>query len=164
MEESVAQVSRYLDRIEAPQSCPKNGLLLLAFSRSLRRRAVKFRRLEFAGGAVDLSNLAVDSGWSRQTEARLELEHIVRNLSEMNVTVLALRHAGYNWGEIARRLGTTVTRIRNGFWREVKDLRKKLRNNTEKQVGPLGHPGGLGRVGRAPTNEVTERIVSRRSA
>jgi hypothetical protein len=30
MEDSVARVSRYLGRIEAPKSSPKNGLLLLA--------------------------------------------------------------------------------------------------------------------------------------
>lgn len=143
MEESVAQVSRYLDRIEAPQSCPKNGLLLLAFSRLLRRRAVKSRRLEFAGGAVDLSNLLVDSGWSRQMDARLELEKIVRNLSEMNGMVLTLRHAGYNWEEVSERLGTSVTGIRNSFWREVKDLRKKLRNDNDMEKRCHGQPSAL---------------------
>ena len=60
MEDSVARVSRYLDRIGAPSSSPKNGLLLLAFSRALRRLAAKSRRLEPAGGAVELSSRAVD--------------------------------------------------------------------------------------------------------
>lgn len=133
MEDSVAQVSRYLDRIEAPKSSPKNGLLLLAFSRSLRRLAARSRRLQFAGGAVDLSSLVRDSAWSRQMDVRLELESIVRKLSETNGAVLALRRAGYNWEEIAQRFGTSVTGIRNGFWREVKDLRKKLRNDMEKR-------------------------------
>lgn len=138
MEESVAQVSRYLDRIEAPKSCPKNGLLLLAFSRSLRRRAARSRRLEFAGGAVDLSNLIADSGWSRQIDARLELENIVRNLSETNRTVLALRHAGYNWKEVAQQCGTSVTGIRNSYWREVRDLRQKLQPD-QKQKNTIHH-------------------------
>lgn len=141
MEESVAQVSRYLDHIEAPQSCPKNGLLLLAFSRSLRRVATRSKRLQFAGGAVDLSSLVVDSGWSRQMDARLELEKIVRNLSETNGMVLTLRHAGYNWEEVAQRLGTSVSGIRNSFWREVKDLRKRLRNDIEKRCH--GQPSAL---------------------
>jgi len=141
MEESVAQVSRYLDHIEAPQSCPKNGLLLLAFSRSLRRVATRSKRLQFAGGAVDLSSLVVDSGWSRQMDARLELEKIVRNLSETNGMVLTLRHAGYNWEEVAQRLGTSVSGIRNSFWREVKDLRKRLRNDMEKRCH--GQPSAL---------------------
>ena len=60
MEDSVARVSRYLDRIGAPSSSPKNGLLLLAFSRALRRLAAKSRRLEPAGGALELSSRAVD--------------------------------------------------------------------------------------------------------
>ena len=149
MEESVAQVSRYLDRIEAPASCPKNGLVLLAFSRSLRRLAVKSRRLEFAGGAVDLSNLVVDSDWSRQMDLRLELENIVRKLSETNGTVLALRHAGYNWEEVAQRLGTSVTGIRNSFWREVRELRRKLqldKNRRIRSTSVLAENSGLSTI------------------
>jgi DNA-directed RNA polymerase specialized sigma24 family protein len=127
MEESIAQVSRYLDRIGAPSSSPKNGLLLLAFSRALRRLAAKSCRLEPAGGAVELSSRVVDHNWSRQVDARLDLENIVRKLSERNTTVLALRVAGYNWEEVAQLLGTSVAAVRNGFWREVRDVRRKLR-------------------------------------
>ena len=127
MEDSVAQVSRYLDRIGAPKSSPKNGLLLLAFSRALRRLVAKSSRLQLAGGAVELSSLVVDHGWIRQVNAQLELENIVRKLSERNGTVLALRCAGYNWEEVAQKFGTSVTRIRNGFWREVREVRHKLR-------------------------------------
>jgi DNA-directed RNA polymerase specialized sigma24 family protein len=123
MEDSVAQVSRYLDRIGAPLSSPKNGLLLLAFSRTLRRVARKSNRLEPAGGAVELSSRAVDHGWSRQVDARLDLENIVRKLSERSSAVLALRGAGYNWEEVAQLLGTSVASVRNSFWREV---RRKL--------------------------------------
>jgi DNA-directed RNA polymerase specialized sigma24 family protein len=161
MEDSVAQVSRYLDRIGAPKSSPKNGLLLLAFSRALRRLVAKSRRLQLAGGAVELSSLVVDHGWIRQANAQLELENIVRKLNERNGTVLALRCAGYNWEEVAQKFGTSVTRIRNGFWREVKDLRKKLRDNTEKQrYGGPCHPGGLVPSVGTSTNEVIERTVS----
>ena len=52
MEGVVAQVSRYLDRIDAPQSSRKNGLLLLAYSRALRRLAAKSSRLEPVGGRL----------------------------------------------------------------------------------------------------------------
>lgn len=126
MESSVAQVSRYLDRIGAPLSSRKNGLLLLAFSRALRRLATKSSRLEPAGGAVELSSRVVDHGWSRQVNARLDLENIVRKLSERNSTVLALRSAGYEWKEIAQLLGTSVAAVRNSFWREVKGVRRTL--------------------------------------
>ena len=126
MEDSVAQVSRYLDRIGAPLASPKNGLLLLAFSRALRRLATKARRLEAAGGAVELWSRAVDQVWTRQVDARLDLENIVRKLSERNSVVLALRSAGYTWEEVARALGTSVARVRNGFWREVRDVTRKF--------------------------------------
>jgi DNA-directed RNA polymerase specialized sigma24 family protein len=126
MEDSVTQVSRYLDRIGAPLSSPKNGLLLLAFSRALRRLAAKSRRLEPAGGAAELSSRVVDNAWSRQVDARLELENIVRRLSEINSTVLALRGAGYNWDEVAQLLGISVATARNSFWREIRDVKRKL--------------------------------------
>jgi DNA-directed RNA polymerase specialized sigma24 family protein len=138
MEDSVAQVSRYLDRIRAPSSSPKNGLVLVAFSRALRRLAAKSRRLELAGGAVEPSSRAVDQVWSRQVEARLDLENIVRKLSERNSTILAFRAAGYNWEEIARSLGTSVAKVRNGFWREVRDVRRKIQAD-EKQRHPIDH-------------------------
>jgi DNA-directed RNA polymerase specialized sigma24 family protein len=127
MEDSVAQVSRYLDRIGAPSPSPKNGLLLLAFSRSLRRLAAKSRRFELAGGAVELSSRMVDRDWARQVIARLDLENIVRRLSERNSTVLSLRAAGHNWEEVAQLLGTSVAAVRNSFWREVREVRQKLR-------------------------------------
>jgi predicted transcriptional regulator len=120
METTVAQVSRYLDRIGAPWSPRKNGLLMLAFSRALQRYAAKSSRLEPIGGASELSCRAIDHGWSRQVNARLDLEHIIRRLSGRNTTVLALRAAGHDWKEIANLLGTTVAAARNGFWREVK--------------------------------------------
>ena len=138
MEDSVAQVSRYLDRIGAPSSSPKNGLLLVAFSRALRRLAAKSRRLEPAGGAIELSSRAVDQVWSRQVEARLDLENIVRKLSERNSTVLAFRAAGYNWHEVAQALGMSVAAVRNGFWREIRDVRRKLQAD-EKQRHRIDH-------------------------
>jgi len=126
MEDSVAQVSRYLDRMGAPSSSPKKGLLLLAFSRALRRLAAKSRRLEPAGGAVELSTWVGDDRWSRQADARLDLENIVRKLSERNSVVLALRGAGYDWEEVAEALGTSVATVRNSFWREIRNVRRKL--------------------------------------
>ena len=138
MEDSVAQVSRYLDRMGAPSSSPKKGLLLLAFSRALRRLAAKSRRLEPAGGAVELSTWAVDHRWSRQADARLDLENIVRKLSERNSVVLALRGAGYDWEEVAQALGTSVATVRNSFWREIRNVRRKLQVD-EKRRDRIDH-------------------------
>jgi DNA-directed RNA polymerase specialized sigma24 family protein len=104
-------------------------LLMLAFSRALQRRAAKLNRLESVGGTSDLSDRTVDQGWSRQADARLDLDKIVRKLSEQSSTVLALRYAGYDWKEIAQLLGTSVARVRNSFWREIKEVRRTLRTD-----------------------------------
>ncbi len=126
MECSVAQVSRYLDRHSAPsRACKMNGLLLLAFSRALKRRASKVNRIESIGGSSDLANRTADDSWSRQVDARLDLERIVRHLSERSSTALALRWSGFEWKEIAQILGTSVATVRNGFWREINQLRQE---------------------------------------
>ena len=129
MENTVAQVSRYLDRIGAPQSSKKHGLLMVAFCRALRRYATKSSRLELVGGFGELSNHAVDAAWVRQADARLDLENIIRQLSERNASVLTLRAAEYEWKEIAQLFGVSVAAIRNSFWREVERIRWGLRSD-----------------------------------
>ena len=123
MESTVAQVSRYLDRIGAPVSTRKHGLLLVAFCRALRRYAAKSSRLELVGGSGDLANHTVDHAWMRQVNARLDLKSIVRQLSERNAAVLALRAAEYEWKEIAQLFGVSAGAIRNAFWREIGKIR-----------------------------------------
>lgn len=124
MEYTVAQVSRYLDRIGAPLSTRKHGLLLVAFCRALRRYAAKVSRLELAGGSGDLTNHTADNAWIRQVNARLDLENIVRQLSERNAAVLTLRAAEYEWKEIAQLFGVSAGAVRNSFWREIEKIRR----------------------------------------
>jgi len=112
MEYAVAQVSRYLDRIGAPPSTRKHGLLLVAFCRALRRYAAKSRRVELVGEPDELSNRTINNAWVRQVDARLDLERIVRQLSERNAAVLTLRAAAYEWKEIALLLGVSVAAVR----------------------------------------------------
>jgi len=96
MENTVAQVSRYLDpHCVVAFSREIDGLLMLSFHRALRRRLAKLRRIESLGGVKELSNRAIDRTWTRQVHARLELEEIVRLLSERSRMILALRYAGY---------------------------------------------------------------------
>ncbi len=128
MESTVAQVSRYLDRIGAPVSTRKRGLLLVAFCRALRRYAAKSSRLELVGGSGDLTNQTVDHAWMCQVNARLDLESIVRQLSERNATVLMLRAAEYEWKEIAQLFGVSAGSIRNAFWREIGRIRCGIRS------------------------------------
>jgi DNA-directed RNA polymerase specialized sigma24 family protein len=122
MESAVVQVSRYLDRIAAPATSRIHGLLLTAFYRGLRRHACKLHRLEFVGGTAELSTHVRDNSWVHRVHATLDLQKIFRQLSENNGTVLLLRAEGFEWKEIATRLGTSVPAIRNSFWREIDKL------------------------------------------
>ena len=124
MENTVAQVSRYLDRTRAPLSTRKHGLLLVAFCRALRRYAARSSRLELVGGSGELSRHTADNAWVRQVNARLDFEKIVRQLSERNAAVLTLRAAEYEWKEIAHLFGVSVAAVRNSFWREIEKIRR----------------------------------------
>ena len=126
MENAVAQASRYLDRIGAPLSSRKHGLVMVAFCRCLRRYAAKSARLELLGGSNDLSGHTADDTWLAQTNSRIDLEKIVRRLSERNAHVLILRAAGCEWKEIAQVFGSSVTAVRNCFWREIAAIRTSL--------------------------------------
>ena len=123
MEYTVAQVSRYLDRIGAPPSTRKRGLLLVAYCRARRRYAAKSSRLELVGGSGELSNHTAGNPWVRQVDARLDFEKIVRQLSERNAAVLTLRAAEYEWKEIAQLFGVSAGAIRNAFRREIEKIR-----------------------------------------
>jgi DNA-directed RNA polymerase specialized sigma24 family protein len=80
------------------------------------------------GGSGDLTNHAADKAWVGQVNARLDLENIVRQLSERNAAVLALRAAEYEWKEIAQLFGVSAGAIRNAFWREIGRIRRGIRS------------------------------------
>jgi DNA-directed RNA polymerase specialized sigma24 family protein len=124
MEKSVAQVSRYLDRIGAPQSPGKHGLLMVAFCRGLRRYAAHLNRLEFVGGSGELASRAFNEAWASQMEASLELARIVRKLRGDNAAALMLRATGYEWDEVGKALGKSSAAIRISFWREIRRVRR----------------------------------------
>ena len=126
MENSVAQVSRYLDRIGAPESSEKHGLLMVAFCRGLRRYVAKSNRLEFVGGSGELAGRAFEEGWVGQINARLELARIVRKLRNGNGTVLLLRAAGYEWEDVGHIFGKSAAAVRISFWREIERIRRDL--------------------------------------
>jgi hypothetical protein len=117
------QISRYLDAIEAPLSTRKHGLLLVAFCRALRRYAAKSSRLKSGGTSSELSNYPADNAWLRHADARLDIEKVIGQLSEINATVLMLRAAEYEWKEIALLFGVSVASARNRFWREIQKIR-----------------------------------------
>jgi len=124
MENSVAQVSRYLNRIGAPESSSKHGLLMVAFCRGLRRYAAKLSRLELVGGAGELASRALDEAWAGQMNVRLELAGVLRKLRENNAAVLMLRAAGYEWEDVGQILGKSPAAVRIRFWREINRIRR----------------------------------------
>src|SRR5882757_5430723 len=129
IENTVAQVSRYLDRRRVVVfSRQIDGLLMLSFQRSLRRRVAKLKRLEPLGGVNEFSNRAVDRTWTRQVHAHLEIDQIVRLLSERSRTILALRYAGYTWKEAAQLVGGSVPALRSAFWRDLARVKNALKN------------------------------------
>ncbi len=149
METTVAQVSRYLDRCGVMVfSRQIDGLLMFAFQRALHRCATKLRRLETFGAPGELSNRAVDRTWTRQVHAQLELEQIVRLLSERSRTILALRYAGYTWKEAAQLLSASVPALRSAFWRDVDRVKSKLKNlrsggaerQAQQEIAPTNNP------------------------
>jgi DNA-directed RNA polymerase specialized sigma24 family protein len=136
MESTVAQVSRYLDRGGVVLfSREIDGLVILAFRKAVYRRTAKLRRVESWGGTAELSNRAVDHTWAQRVHSHLELEHVVRLLSERSRTILALRYAGYNWKESSKLLGVSVSALRSTFWRDVARVKGRLKSQIPAQTG-----------------------------
>jgi hypothetical protein len=129
MESTVAQVSRYLDRRGVSLfSRQIDGLLMLAFQRSLYRYIAKLRRVENWGGTGEMSRRVADRSWADQVQAHVELDQVVRLLCDKSRTILALRYAGYTWKESAQVLGSSVTALRSAFWRDVARVKNRLKN------------------------------------
>lgn len=123
MENAVAQISRYLERIEAPLASRKQGLLMTAFCRALYRQAARLNRVDFVGGSEELATRPSLDDWTPWVDARIDLDRIVHRLSPRNHRILMLRAAGYEWKEIASLFRSSITAVRNSFWREISRIR-----------------------------------------
>jgi len=129
MERSVAQVSRYLDRIgSTPFAEGTNGLLISAFCRALRRYASKLHRIELVGDISDFSEQSPARNSTTKEDCRLDAEKAARRLSPRGRTMLELRRVGFEWKEIAEVLKTTDTAARAEFSRELKRARLKAQD------------------------------------
>ena len=142
MESTVTQVSRYLDRgCVAVFSQQIDGLMMLAFQRSLYRYVAKLRRVENCGGTGEISNRVVDQTWAHQVHVHLQLDQVVRLLCERSRTILSLRYAGYTWKESAQVLGVSVPALRSAFWRcspsEKRTEERSLRGLRARSNGTL---------------------------
>jgi hypothetical protein len=129
MEKSVAQVSRYLDRIgSAPFAENANGLLVSAFCRALRRYASKLRRIELVGDLSEFKEQTPARSCSTKEDCRLDAEKAARHLSHRGRMMLEFRRVGFEWKEIAEILKMTDTAARAEFSRELKRARLQVRN------------------------------------
>jgi len=126
MENAVSQVSRYLDRTGAGLFTQNTtGILMCAFCRSLRRYALKLKRLQLVGGSAEFSEWRTAHNWSALVELWLDLEKLGSDVSHKTRFMLGLRARGFDWKEIAGVLHMTDTAARTAFWREVRRARLK---------------------------------------
>lgn len=145
LESCVARVSRHLDKRNVPLFAQQvQGLLLVAFRNALRSLAQKRRRMQpiVDGGALDVPN--ANANWEHEVQLNLDLAKLVRQLSTRSRVILRLRHAGYQWKEVAALLGVTVPNARSSFWREIEKLQAKFAKVRPQRVHhPSQHRGKL---------------------
>lgn len=126
MEQSVAQVSQYLDRAGAnPFSQNTRGILMCAFCRALRRYAMKLNRLRPVGQSTELAERVFAPSWVALVDLRLDLEKLGCHLSDKSLKMLGLRSRGFDWKEIADALHMSETAARTAFWREIRRAASK---------------------------------------
>jgi hypothetical protein len=127
MDSAVSQASRYLDRIGKPLfSGETAGLVMLTFTKVLRRHALQAERLTTVGTSYDMQEHAKTGDSTHAIVCRLDLQKILRGVSPRSRTILALRTAGYDWDEVAKCLQITRTAAKNTFWRELRRAGFKL--------------------------------------
>jgi hypothetical protein len=127
LESSVKTVSRYLDKNNvALNSADPGGLLVLASYRALRRLARRRWRIELVGTSSELAEILQAPDWRDETDRRLFLEDLSRQLNTRSRGILRLRIAGYDWKEIGRMLDMTASALRQNFWRDVRKAHLQL--------------------------------------
>lgn len=127
MEKTIAQLSRYLNRQEiALFSRNIEGLVAYSFQRAIQREVIKRNRLLPLNESVAMSECASDGTWQRRVQARLELEELLRLLTDRSQSILALRYAGYTWNETAHLMGESIASLRCAFWRDVNRAKRQL--------------------------------------
>lgn len=135
LERCVGRVSHYLDTRGAALFTENvNALLFVSFRRELW--SVKSRRRIPVDINVCADHLR-DSSWSEIVDSQLDLQNLIRQLSDRSRTVLYLRRAGYGWKEVAAALGTTVPEVKSSFWRELVRLRSKFATSQRKDHGSV---------------------------
>jgi hypothetical protein len=108
---------------------------MCAFCRLLRRHVAKLKRIELAADISALSEPSPPRNCTKEEDCRLDAEKGARQLSERGRQMYELRHAGFDWKEIAERLNTTDAAVRAEFSRELKRARLKIKNKRQSKAG-----------------------------
>jgi hypothetical protein len=146
MERSVVQISRYLNRRGvATFSQDTSSLLMCAFCRALRRHVVKLRRIELAPDLNEALKRPPTRSCTTEEDCRLDAEKAARQLSARGRQMYELRHAGFEWREIAQKLSTTDAAARAEFSRELKRARLKLKKKYQPRAEARDQNGCAGR-------------------
>jgi DNA-directed RNA polymerase specialized sigma24 family protein len=103
---------------------------MCAFCRALRRHVAKLRRIELAPDLSRAAERPPTRSCTTEEDCRLDAEKAARQLSERGRQMYALRHAGFEWREIAEKLNITDAAARAEFSRELKRARLKLRKKS----------------------------------
>jgi DNA-directed RNA polymerase specialized sigma24 family protein len=138
LETAIKSVSQYLDRKSVPlYSSDPDGLLVLAFCRSLRRLARRRRRIHTIGNGAELEEMFPIPARFDEVDRRLFLEQLSHELTKKSRGLLRMRLDGYEWSEIAQMVGMSVTAVRASFWRDVRKAQLRLlgARGTYKRVG-----------------------------
>ena len=102
METSVSQVSRYLDRKNAPANAKDTAaILMVALGRNLRRYAAKMKRIELLADLSELGDPASHNACSpTKTDCQIDAEKVARKLNPRSRVMLHLRTVGFDWKEL----------------------------------------------------------------
>jgi hypothetical protein len=127
LERVVAKVSRHLDRHQVPLN-PSGvvGLLLFAFRRELRRRAIQRSRLKLMGDGNQLSELLHAPDWVDEINRHLDLEKFLSYVSEEGCSMLRLRRQQYEWKYIAGLYGISTSSAKVRLLRELRKAYIKM--------------------------------------
>jgi hypothetical protein len=123
MENTVAHISRHLNRFQAPPFNPKvPSLLSLHFSQRLNRLASRLERVTPVGDRTSIEEYAAIEGWTDRIDRNIDLERIALRLNPKSRAILLMRMHGHDWEAIGRKLGVLPSTARRAFWRDARTI------------------------------------------
>jgi hypothetical protein len=130
LEKCVEAACRYLNSKSVPLfSINTPALLTAVFRRQLERKLSQARRIESIGEIEELNEIPAVANWWEEVDRWLDLLKYYRYLSPRGCRILLLRLARRSWKYIADSLGISVSTAQNSFWREIRQVRLKLKMN-----------------------------------